>query len=198
VELAKQIKTSKEIEKNFLFITNQTLRSNLAIILRYVAFLVLLQEQEKIRGSISYSLFKDAILHIGAMVEGLLHYGLTQYVTIKNLNPEDVYTEEWKLKDPKVLIEVSKDERAIGSVQVRSFKQISNSAQFIDLIRSARKAKLITLALFNRLEKLRKLRNKIHIAGLEKADDYYSKTELIFAIDLLEDMVEVIKKKLSK
>lgn len=91
------------LKNRFYFIENEILRTNLAVSLKYIIFLITLSEENTLPGPITYSIFKNIILHTASIVEGVLHYALDTLIKAKRLDPEQVMPKEDKYTSRKVL-----------------------------------------------------------------------------------------------
>jgi len=78
----------------------------------------------------------------------------------------------------KDIHKISDDKKVCGVIKERKCEIFSKKTQFLTINRVAKKSKIITDGLFKRAEALRNKRNKIHLAGLEKVDDYYAKKDI--------------------
>lgn len=63
-------------EERFDFIQNEVLKSNLAISMQYIAFLIKIETDIKITVAVEYSIFKNIIQYTASIIEGILNYGL--------------------------------------------------------------------------------------------------------------------------
>ena len=178
--MAKQIRDSiarktpplDHIEGRFAFIADDILRRNVTIAVQYIVFLIAILDEEKANDStISSSIHKDMILYTASIVEGCLHHCLQQHITSGAISTNKVMPNNWITKNPKPLYEISSTERIIGATQVRSAEELKSNTQFIIINKAARKANILTQKLFDKANRLREMRNAIHLKGLRAVDD---------------------------
>ena len=81
------IATVSDLENRFLFFENEVLRKNLAINLQYIIFLIQQEEEHDLRGTITYSLYKNLILYTTSIIEGLLIHTYKKLLDKGDINP---------------------------------------------------------------------------------------------------------------
>lgn len=194
-DLVNKIPASDQLEKRFDFIKNDILRSNIAIAFQYVSFLVSLDGKGKVRGPVIHSIYKNIILYTASIVESCVHYILKEYIDCGIIDSTDVMPFSWKYKNIKELYLVSEDEKIVGAMKYRSHEKMQSNTQFKSLNEAAKKAKLFDQSLFEKAEELRSKRNKIHLAGLEKVDDYYDKKTVDEVFGIATEIIEKIELK---
>jgi len=179
------------LEERFDFIENETLRENLAINLQYILYLIKREERETLPGPISYSIFKNIILYTASIVEGILTYTFKLGIDKSNIDESKVMKKETKFKEIK---QIHKDTKLdiVSAKRVTSYEKFHfRRTSFNDVIRAAKKAKIIDNKLADDIHKLREKRNKIHLASLEKVDNYYDKKEVDEAFKLTSKLIDV-------
>ncbi len=192
------IPSRASLEKTFSYIRNDILKINLVIAFRYIIFLIALENEFKLPGAISYSLYKNIILHIAAIVESSIHYCLKECIDCDEIKKSEVMSYEWKNTVCNKLYKISKEEEVCGIVRHKKIETFSNKTQFKTLNEIALKAKIFNKTLFDKSEDLRSERNKIHLAALTKIDDFYDKKDIQKAFDTAKSVTEKIEDKLKE
>ncbi len=188
----------QDLEKRFEFINNKTLRTNIALTFKYIIFLINLEDEYELPGTISYSIYKDIILYTATIIESCIHYCLKQYIYTKEIKASDVLPLEWKYKDCKELYKISKDKMVVGAIKNKSTRKFSDTIQFQTLNKAALKANIFDKELYKKSDILRKQRNYIHLAALKEIDDLYEKKDIQEAFDYAKAVIGRIEEKLSK
>ncbi len=192
-----QIPSASNLRRGFRFIGDQALRGNIANTLRHVTFLVVLQKIDGINGPTKSALFKDCVLHCASVVEGLLHYAIQHH--LRRYPDKNILEEKWTelaswgefdvtdktSRFPRKVFGVLKEKRPI---------EFKNTTDFISALRIARRAKIFGKSLAGKCDKLREMRNRIHLSGLEKVDDGYSKEDVVFALGVLQGTTERVRR----
>ncbi|MDH5533912.1 MAG: hypothetical protein OEX81_05825 [Candidatus Pacebacteria bacterium] len=160
---------------NFQFISDTKLRSNVDKAFDFVVHLVLLTEtsQSNTREEKLVNNFyrKTIILYTASIVEAILVWKLGKYLKENNQKIKG----EWKYKNwRKICIDESGDEVGASS---RLKEEITiHDLDFSRVIQKCKKHEIInTSSLENEVDELRKVRNNIHIGGLEKIESTYTK-----------------------
>lgn len=195
--LVDQIPSRSELARNFAFIKNRALRNNIAVHLRYLTFLIVVREQEKLRGSIAGSIYKDVIIYTTSIVEGCLHYLLHEFNRQGMIDAKSMCESKWTEASLNVLHVISEDELVCGVVQRRKFEEITPNLQLQTILRISLRAKILSKALFNDCDALKTMRNKIHLAGLKAVDGHYSKKDIEFAFQTAERVIKKVRARLT-
>ena len=192
-----KIPSQETVEKRFLFIENLTLRTNVVIAFRYMFFLLILVNDTKLPGPISYSIYKDIILYTATIAESCIHYGLKRLIELGKTGNAEIMPEEWK--DSKCIdtYTISSDEKVCGVVRHKTYERFSSNTQFQTLNRAALKAGLFNKGLFEEVEQLREKRNRIHLAGLTDVDDYYQKSDVTKMFETTNNILKAIEHKIK-
>ncbi len=194
-----KIPSTTELEGRFSFIEDATLRLNVAISFQYIIFLIaLLDELEAENTTISSSIHKDMIVQTATIVESCTHHCLKKYIEAEKVKSSDVMPTDWETKDHKEIYKISEDERICGAIRYKKTEHLTDRTQSIVVNRAAQKAGILSETLFAKAEKLRELRNKIHLAGLQAVDGSYEKSDSQGAFDIATAVIENIEKKLAQ
>ncbi|MDD5464053.1 MAG: hypothetical protein PHP62_02810, partial [Candidatus Moranbacteria bacterium] len=196
--LEEKIPPATELEGRFSFIKNETLRFNVAISFQYIVFLIaLIAELEAEKTTISSSIHKNMIVQTGTIVESCIHYCLRTYIESGEIKSSDVMPEEWDIRNIKKIYEISSEEYAFGAIRCKKIEHLTNRTPSVAVNRAAKRAGILSENLFKKAEKIRLLRNKIHLAGLQEIDDFYDKKDSDEAFEIAREIIENIEKKLS-
>jgi len=177
------ISTVKDLEGRFQFIKNEILKKNLAINLQYIVFLIQQEEENELPGTITYSIYKNLILYTTSIIEGLLIHTFKYLlekgeISTKSMKPSRDY------KDMKEVYKVDPTTFIVAGTLKKGNEKFTRRTSFHDVIKASKKAKIVDSDLLDEIDELRMKRNKIHLAGLDIVDDYYSKAEVDNVFDL--------------
>ena len=160
-------------KSRFSFIDNETLQANLAINYQYSVFLMSLVEAEELPGPIEYSIYKNIIIYAASIVEGSLSYTLQELIRTKKIITSEHLKPTLEYKYVKKLHKIDEHMTVCGAIERKIDQTIDSSSQFVALNKLAKKSKVFLDHEFEKADKIRKRRNKIHLAGLEDVDDQY-------------------------
>lgn len=178
--------------KDYSFIEDKILARNISNTLQHIIFLILIDSDHNLTGSLTFMIYKDMIIHTASIAESLLNYSLNKALSENKTSLQSLgiiderYVSYQKYKD------ISSSEE-IGSITKRISYKTPDDCQFIDLISAASKIKLIDANLKAKLNILRDARNKIHLGHMQMVDDQYTKTqvdEMFKTVKLLKDAVK--------
>jgi hypothetical protein len=188
------IASAKELESRFSFISNEILRTNVAIAFQYIIFLIpLTQEQTEIPGPIRYSLYKNIILYTASIVEACLHYCIWKLIESKKVGSE-ILPHEWVNTTRVGMHQTSERERVVGMVQRKSQEKLKSSMQFQSLNRAAKQVKLFSEEIYKKADWLRTKRNDIHLVGLSGGEEMYlNQADTEKAFQYARDILKVIE-----
>jgi hypothetical protein len=197
--LADMVPPLKEIEGHFSFIKNRTLRINMSIAFQYILTLIGVLDKEKAEGTtIANAIYKDMIVYYATIAESALHYCLRIYIDEDIIKSSKVMPSEWKYKNWSPFYKINDKEEACGVIRSRETGRLTRNTNFIVINRASFKAKILNKKLFNKVEALRKRRNKIHLAGLNAIDNSYTKANVQRAEYTMTEIIERVKNKLEK
>jgi len=188
----------QDLEKRFEFINDKTLRSNIALTFKYIIFLINLEDEYELPGTISYSIYKDIILHTAIVIESCIHHCLNQFISNGKVKESTILPSGWKYKSCKELYRISKQEVVVGAIRNKSNEKFSANTQFQTLNKAALKASIFNKDLYEKADTLRKQRNYIHLAALKEIDDLYGKEDIQEAFNYAEVIIKQIEDKLSE
>jgi len=178
----------------FSFIKNDILKENIAMNMQFIIFLVTLDEEYELPGSLRYLTFKTIILYTASIIESLINYKLSELISDGKINSSKTMDMVEKYHDSKELYKISNTESVIGVIKSIKPSKLESNTDFIKLNRASKRCGLFDEKLFNKAEKLRDMRNKIHLSALNCVDDKYSKDEINEVFKIAKDLIERIEK----
>jgi hypothetical protein len=158
-----------KFEARFYFIDDETLRRNLGDTLEYVTELTAISETYS--SVVKTGFFKTVIVCTASIIEAILHFYLKKRIS------RTIYKNDWKytdIKTFKVISTTPKKEIIMGYRE----KEVLNLEELIfnDLVKTLHSENLWQpVGLENKVDDLRKKRNKIHLMTLGSLDRAYSK-----------------------
>jgi hypothetical protein len=185
------------LKERFNVIENETLRTNLAISLQYIIFLITLGEELKLPGPVLYSIYKNIILHTASIIEGSLHYTLNTLIKRKKLDSEKVMSKEDIYSNRKILYTTDDGTQICGIHYKKKAIKLMANTNFLEINRACKRGQILNDDLFEEIERLREKRNKIHLAGLTIIDDFYDKEDIKKAFDTANKVLTIIEERLK-
>lgn len=123
----------EKFEERFGFIQDEILRTNLAIVLRYIIFLINLERYNNLPGPILYSLYKDMIVQTASIVESCTHYVVRRYLDSNTEKNSEIMDNLWIEERSKILLEMDNGNRRVcGVVQHKGREKFTKHTQFIN------------------------------------------------------------------
>lgn len=162
---------SDKPSNRFDFVKDELLRKNLNEI--FIDIIHLLDLSEKHPDPIQTNLRRAVLMYTASIIEALVHY-----IVAKGVSPLEYEEEEWKFDgNPHVCHEFEDENgRKAQIVCGKRFKKhiaITRSTQFKPILKVASDHNLISSALCERVDQVRQLRNRIHLAGLQELEKKY-------------------------
>ena len=188
----------ESFEKRFSFITNDTLKKNIAIAFEYIVFLIEAASKEKQKQLIRSSLYKDATVYTGTIVEACLCHVLLKYLTANKLKKTKVLSPKWKEMNQGTIYKFSKNKRIRHVLEKIDYEVIKDSSNFFEINRACLKGKILSKQEFEVAEEIRIARNKIHVSALKEIENTYSKEKLDNIFSKATKIIRKVEKKLSK
>src|SRR3989344_123440 len=163
-------------EANFAFVTDAILQRNLDITFEHLIELLSLSESNKYTETLKSSFRKTVIIYTASIVEALLLWMLKQ-----NTSEETLAKRQTVFKVSKVIYDINPAERIVlGKDEIKIEKcrfEKLNLDQVNDL---CKEHGIISDSIFKDVDKVRGLRNRLHISTLAKVEGDYSKDDLEF------------------
>lgn len=185
-------------ERRFSFIDNETLKKNIAIAFEYIVFLIDAASKESHKPLIRSSLYKDAVVYTGTIVEACLCYVLMEYISKKKTKKAKILNLVWRTESEGTIHKFNSKKRIRYIIESLKYNDIKKNPDFMEVNRVCRKAKIISEKEFELVEDIRIARNKIHVSGLKEIDNSYSKEKLEAIFDKANKIIRKVEKKLLK
>lgn len=180
-------------KSNFSFVNDLILRKNLDIIFDYIVELIPVSESNKYEDTIISSFRKTIIVYTATIIEALLLWKLKEKVKGNNVELK----EDWRYKDVRKIHTLEKDplEEIVWCKRIKETeKKKISKLNLVETNRLCKKYKIITENDFKNVEKVRKLRNKLHISGLKRLEKGYTKKDLEFVFGVAKRIKELVSK----
>ncbi len=142
---------------------------------------------QKVKTRARSGYYKSAIILAAAIVEALAYKLLEQNVSL------EMPLENWQCRSSNLLSEnyrSKKGERLSICERTRPKFTLTRQTDFKKVNEVCLTLKLFSDKFFKKIEKVRILRNKIHIQGLENLDRSYTKNELEFISSVMDELLE--------
>jgi len=167
-------------EANFAFVNDTILRRNLDITFAHLVELFSLSESSKYTDTLRSSFRKTVIIYTASIVEALLLWMLKQ-----RIGEEALARRQTIFKVSKVIYDINPTERIVlGKDEVKvercRFEKL-NLDQVNDL---CKEHGIISDSMFKDVDRVRGLRNRLHISTLAKVEEDYSKDDLEFVFSV--------------
>ncbi len=179
-------KNLNNIKGQLNFISNEILKTNIALTMQYI---IELNEISKKEINIKSFIYKTIIIYSASIIEAVLHYYL------QNNIKKEILEKEWTYSDIRILHEIKKNEQIIAGRRFKKKIKIKKNIDFKKINEISLKFNIIDKIFFDKFEKVRKLRNRIHLSGLNNIDYNYNKKTLSFVFDSVREALDIIQTK---
>ena len=176
---------------NFPFVDDLVLRKNLDLVFDYIVELISVSESNRYENTIISSFRKTIIVYTATIIEALLLWKLKEKVKGNVIELK----EDWRYKDIKKIHTLEKNplEEIIWCKRIKEIeKKKISKLNLIETNRLCKKYKIITENDFKNVEKVRDLRNRLHIGGLKKLEKSYTKNDLEFVFGVAKRTKELV------
>ena len=165
----------------FSFISNSIRKKNIEIVFEHILELVAISNSEKYsQKSLISSFRKTIIVNTASIIEALL---LEKLYTM--FGEEIPLKESWKYYNVKTLHSMSEEVQIIcGARKKTQNKKKLQKLNFVEINRKCKDLGFFDEILFKEIEKVRELRNRLHIWGLKNIDKEYTKRDLEFVFSI--------------
>ena len=188
-------KYEDQFEEKFAFINDHNLRKHLGDALRCSSKLSSITSKypELIRSS----LHKTIIIHLASIIEASLHY------CVLKLGFKD-FEKDWKYININILHTFEANQKnphteIISGKRLKKKEKLSGYIDFLQLNRFClTTAKLYDKKVYDEIEVVRKLRNRIHLISLSGSDRAYNKKDLNSVAAMTKKVLDIVKKKVVK
>lgn len=185
------------IEKRFYFIKDDTLKKNISIAFEHIIFLIDIASKEHYGKLIRSSLYKDATVYTGTIVEACLYHILDKFLESGKIKKKKISAPQWKEISHGLIHEFSKKKRIRYVVENLSEQNFKINSNFVEVNRACLRGKILTGKEFKISEEIREARNRIHVSGLKEIDNTYSKEKLDEVFSKASVLIKKIERKLS-
>jgi len=177
----------------FDFIDDSILRQNLERVSSHIQNLQLLMFSEKYPPQEQSSFRKTIIIHTASQIEALLLWYLKQHKT-----EEECASVERTFRIDQHIYQLSDNERIVrGSDIMKQQKFKFQNINLAQLVHLCGHFELLSDTMAERVQEVRKLRNRQHLGGLATVDHAYSAEDLAFVGEISEEVWEYVKKQLN-
>jgi|SRR6185295_16160339 len=184
----------EKYEARFYFISELTLRKNLADALQYITQLAGLYVIHENENELRISFCKTIIIYTASIIEACLHFCLKHKIT------EDIFEKpEWKYVDTKLIYKIPQTgEEIVSARRIRVRNKINfRHIKFQQLNKICLDRGILNKNLFDMCEKIKDLRNKIHLANLSTPDRKYSKKHIDEVFEIASNVLSTIERELT-
>jgi len=185
-------------ERRFAFIEDDTLRKNISIAFEYVIFLLDAAGKDGIKGLIKSSLYKDALLYTGTIVEACLVHTVLKCLEKDKRKKSKFLNHVWKEESHGIIHIFSKKRRIRYVTEHSVAEEIKRSTNFVEINRACKRGGILSKKEFEIAEEIREARNRIHVSGLKDIDNNYSKESLDAFFAKTTKIITKIEKKLDQ
>ncbi|GEM_PF-2187276 len=191
-EFLQRIPTHKALLQRFAFVDNAILHENVTIYLRYIIFLLVLSEDDKLE-SLAYTVYKDIIIFTASILESILEFATRKYI-LQGKAPNDIFGLATKYTEVGLIKHDCDDLYKSRLCVVKKAKvpkvESGDEISFNDINKAAKNAGLLDDKLFKKADELRSMRNTIHLSSLRKSsNDYFKKKEVEKAFKNAHDVI---------
>ena len=145
---------------------------------------------EKVKTRARSGYYKSAVILAAAIVEALA------YKVLEKSNSLEMPFEDWRCIRSNLLPQQYKSdrgERLSICERIKPKFKLNKQTDFKKVNEICFALRIFSKKLFNKIEKIRKLRNKIHIQGLDNLDRSYTKSELEFIGSVMNELLSKVK-----
>lgn len=167
---------------NFSFVSDKILQSNLDLSFDHIVDLLALSESDQYKGKnlLVSSLRKTIIIHTASIIEALLLWKFKQICKTDKVELDN----EWRYLNIKVIHLISNSEEVIAGIRRKEQKNLDR-LDFLRVTDLCQKYKIIkSKKLREDIDKVRELRNRMHIGGLPELEKEYHKNDLEFCFKI--------------
>ncbi len=112
----------------------------------------------------------------------------------RNKSSKIELSEDWKYCGIKVLYKVSKSRYIIAGEKILEKKNL-NRLDFNKIISLCSKYRVIQKTMFDELDKVRILRNNLHISNMKEVEKQYNNKDLKFVFSVADKVGKIVSKK---
>lgn len=182
-----------EYERSFYYIVDDTLRKHMWDALEFTSNILAISD--KYTNKEKQYFYKTAIVYISSIVESQIHFCMIKrkYTTITNNKSREYKNINIMYEDKGNGTKIMSWDRERPIIDLEKW-----NVDFATLNDFAFTTKLYGKRLFKRIDKMRKLRNKIHLMRLDDIDRKYTKAMLEYNFDTAWKLFSVVEKAMNK
>jgi hypothetical protein len=174
----------------FHFIYDPILKGNLRIVFYHISELAMILYSG---ANITKSSFrKTIIIYIASIVEAILLFLLKE----KNCNNKiEIKKDNWIYENVKKIYKLDDEQDVIGAIRRKNIETKScDKLNFDEINKACLRQKIISKNVFGKADKIRKMRNGLHIGGLQEIQKDYSNADLDIAFDAMNEVIILAQK----
>ncbi len=194
--LINDVPALEHLAGRFLFIKDEELRQNITIAFQYIIFLIAVEGQITWPGPIIYSIFKDIMVYTGSIVESCLRYCIKEYFKAGKIDPKDVMIAEWKINKHFQIYKIDDNTEVCSLVRHKKFEDFGDETRFKDINKIAQKVGILTKELFEKADRIRIDRNKVHVVATGETHDYFTKENTQATFKSAKEIIQRVEEKL--
>lgn len=174
---------------NFSFVSDEVLRINLDVTYDHLLKLLSLSELGEYPETLKSSFRKTVIIYTASIIEALLLWLLK-----KHKNEDELSKTQIIFKVSKVIYEINSIERIVlGKDETKTEKCRFEKLNLDQVNFLCKEHGLISESVYKDIDKVRVLRNRLHISTLPKAEGGYTKEELEFVFSVARTVKNLAK-----
>ena len=173
-------------EIDFSFIRESVLRENVSHVFHDILSLGLVLSGDNVSSQVVNCLKKTVVIYTASIIEALVLWKIRQEIEEERV----ILKNEWKYYDPKLIH--TTDEYEIIWAKRKEEERSTEKIDFNVMVRICRNEKLFRKKLLDDLDMVRKLRNEIHIHGLEGVAKNYQQKKVDFVQRVLVETVRAV------
>ena len=176
---------------NFSFIHDTVLQSNLDKAFEHIVDLLTLSESESYKNKFALvsSLRKTIIIHTASIIEALLLWQLKKLISTKKFEMSD----EWKYFNVVILYQANNSLEVIAGKRRKEKKDIDH-LDFLRITDICLKNNVLNSEkLRDEIDRVRILRNRLHIGGLVEVEKEYTKKDLEFCFQVADKIKKLVQ-----
>jgi len=178
-------------EERFSYIDDDNLRKHMWDTLEFIVHILAISSKfpEKARNYF----YKTCILYTASIIESQIHF------CIKKMGHKEIEKEKiWDYKNPKVIYKDScNDTTIISCIRKRPKIPLNNSIDFKLLNEFSKKIWLYGNNMYWEINKIRELRNQIHLMKLKHTHRIYPKEQLDQIFATTRELLKIIEERLT-
>lgn len=183
------MKDADALEQRLVFIKPVIVRQNLVVTLSHI--IVLVKTADGVNKKAKHAYYKSILLLAGSMLEALTHLLLKAGMKSGQKLPYG----DWECKEPKIIRKLNSNKDIVWCHRKRCRQKLTNITTFKNVNKMCKELSLITPSLFDECEKVREMRNRVHLMGLSTVVRTYKKEDAEYVLSVVVKVLDVLEKK---